>query len=150
MMSHSSYCAKYVIIYLFYLKDFILVTLRANASSIVYGSSVVLTATITSAIPVDTVIWQKEEMNIDMTQEKYTQSNVVYGEVTLTITNFIFNDNGSYRVQVSNSAGITSTWSVPVTLTVTGGRTNFKAISFTILSNLYASILLNNQQISKF
>lgn len=108
---------------LFHLTDVISVTLKANATSIVYGSSVVLTATITSAIHVDTVVWQKEKMNIDMTDEKYTQSDVVYGEVTLTITNFIFNDDGSYRVKVNNSAGITSTWSVPVTLTLNGGRT---------------------------
>lgn len=114
MMSNTSYFAKYVIIYLFHLTDVISVTLKANATSIVYGSSVVLTATITSAIHVDTVVWQKEKMNIDMTDEKYTQSDVVYGEVTLTITNFIFNDDGSYRVKVNNSAGITSTWSVPV------------------------------------
>lgn len=122
-MSNTSYFAKYVIIYLFHLTDVISVTLKANATSIVYGSSVVLTATITSAIHVETVVWQKEKMNIDMTDEKYTQSDVVYGEVTLTITNFIFNDDGSYRVKVNNSAGITSTWSVPVTLTLIGGRT---------------------------
>lgn len=81
----------------------------------------ILTATITSAVPVDTVIWQKEEMNIDITQEKYTQSNVESNEVTLTITNLVTNDGGSYRVQVNNSAGIISDWSTPVILTVTGG-----------------------------
>nr|XP_034332445.1 receptor-type tyrosine-protein phosphatase eta isoform X3 [Crassostrea gigas] len=96
------------------------VTLQADSTSIVYGSSVVLTATITSAVPVDTVIWQKEEMNIDITQEKYTQSNVESNKVTLTITNLVTNDGGSYRVQVNNSAEIISGWSTPVTLTVTG------------------------------
>lgn len=120
-MSHTSYCAKHVIIYLIVLTDVISVTLKANSNSIVYGSSVILTATITSKVPVDTVRWQKEEMNIDITPDKYTQSDVVSGEVTLTITNFITNDNGSYRVQVNNSAGITSDWSTPVTLVVTGG-----------------------------
>lgn len=97
------------------------VTLNANATSIVYGSSVILTATITSAVPADTVQWQKEEMNFDITQEKYTQSDVVSNVVTLTITNLVTNDGGSYRVQVNNSAGIISDWSTPVTLTVTGG-----------------------------
>lgn len=130
MMSYTSYCAKYVIIYLFHLVDVISVTLKANATSIVYGSSVVLTATITSAIHVETVVWQKEKMNIDMTKEKYTQSDVVYGEVTLTITNFIFNDAGSYRVKFNNSAGITSTWSVPVTLTLNGGRTKLYHLQY--------------------
>lgn len=120
-MSHTSYCTKYVIIYSFVLTDSISVTLQADSTSIVYGSSVVLTATITSAVPVDTVIWQKEEMNIDITQEKYTQSNVESNKVTLTITNLVTNDGGSYRVQVNNSAEIISGWSTPVTLTVTGG-----------------------------
>lgn len=120
-MSHTSYCAKYVIIYLFDLTDVISVTLKANATNIIYGSSVVLTATITSAVPVDTVKWQKEETTIDITQEKYRQSNVVSNEVTLTITNLVPNDDGSYKVQVNNSAGITSTWSTAVTLNVTGG-----------------------------
>lgn len=120
-MSHTSYCAKYVIIYLFDLTDIISVTLKANATNIIYGSSVVLTATITSAVPVDTVEWQKEETTIDITQEKYRQSNVVSNEVTLTITNLVPNDDGSYKVQVNNSAGITSTWSTAVTLNVTGG-----------------------------
>lgn len=120
-MSHTSYCAKYVIIYLFDLTDVISVTLKANATNIIYGSSVVLTATITSAIPVDTVKWQKGETTIDITQEKYTQSKVESGKVTLTITNLITYDGGSYKVQVNNAAGITSTWSTPVTLTVTGG-----------------------------
>uniref|UniRef100_A0A8W8J8V8 Ig-like domain-containing protein n=1 Tax=Magallana gigas TaxID=29159 RepID=A0A8W8J8V8_MAGGI len=100
--------------------DSISVTLQADSNSIFYGSSVVLTATITSAVPVDTVIWQKEEMNIDITQEKYTQSNVESNKITLTITNLVTNDGGSYRVQVNNSAGIISGWSTPVTLTVTG------------------------------
>lgn len=83
----------------------------------------VLTATITSAVPVDTVQWQKEQKNIDITHQKYTQSNVVPNEVTLTIANLLTNDGGSYRVQVNNSAGITSAWGVPVTLTLNGGRT---------------------------
>uniref|UniRef100_A0A8W8J9N0 Ig-like domain-containing protein n=1 Tax=Magallana gigas TaxID=29159 RepID=A0A8W8J9N0_MAGGI len=96
------------------------VTLQADSTSIVYGSSVVLTATITSAVPVDTVKWQKEEMNIDINQEKYTQSNVVSNKITLTIMYLVTNDGGSYRVQVNNFAGITSSWSTPVTLTVTG------------------------------
>lgn len=122
MMSHTSYCTKYVIIYSFVLTDSISVTLNANATSIVYGSSVVLTATITSAVSVDTVQWQKEEMNIDITQEKYTQSDVVSNKVTLTITNLVTNDGGSYRVQVNNSAGTISDWSTSVTLTVTGGK----------------------------
>lgn len=100
---------------------FISVTLKANATNISYGSSVVLTATIKSAVPVDTVKWQKGETTIDITQEKYRQSNVVSNKVTLTITNLVPNDDGSYKVQVNNSAGITSTWSTPVTLIVTGG-----------------------------
>lgn len=120
-MSYTSYCAKYVIIYLFDLTDVISVTLKANATNISYGSSVVLTATIKSAVPVDTVKWQKGERTIDITQEKYRQSNVVSNKVTLTITNLVPNDDGSYKVQVNNSAGITSTWSTPVTLIVTGG-----------------------------
>lgn len=120
-MSYTSYCAKYVIIYLFDLTEVISVTLKANATNISYGSSVVLTATITSAVPVDTVKWQKGETTIDITQEKYRQSNVVSNKVTLTITNLVPNDDGSYKVQVNNSAGITSTWSTPVTLIVTGG-----------------------------
>lgn len=110
-----------MIIYLFVLTDSISVTLQADSTSIVYGSSVILTATITSAVPVDTVIWQKEGMNININQEKYTQSDVVSNNVTLTITNLVTNDGGSYRVQVNNSAGITSSWSTPVTLNVTGG-----------------------------
>lgn len=109
-------------IYLFDLPGVIsAVTLNANATSIVYGSSVILTAAITSAVPVDTAQWQKEEMDINVNQEKYTQSNVGSNEVTLTITNLVTNDGGSYRVQVNNSAGIISDWSTPVTLTVTGG-----------------------------
>lgn len=110
-----------MIIYSFVLTDSISVTLQADSNSKVYGSSVVLTATITSAVPVDTVQWQKEEKNIDITQEKYTQSDVESNEVTLTITNLVTNDGGRYRVQVNNSAGIISSWSTPVTLTVTGG-----------------------------
>lgn len=110
-----------MIIYSFVLTDFISVTLQADSTSIVYGSSVVLKATISSAVPVDTVKWQKEEMNININQEKYTQSNEVYNKVTLTITNLVTNDGGSYRVQVNNSAGIISDWSTPVILTVTGG-----------------------------
>lgn len=110
-----------MIIYSFVLTDSISVTLQADSTSIVYGSSVILTATITSAVPVDTVIWQKEGMNININQEKYTQSDVVSNNVTLTITNLVTNDGGSYRVQVNNSAGITSSWSTPVTLNVTGG-----------------------------
>lgn len=110
-----------MIIYSFVLTDSISVTLQADSTSIVYGSSVILTATITSAVSVDTVQWQKEEQNIDITQEKYTQSNVVPNEVTLTITNLVTNDGGSYRVQVNNFAGIISGWSTPVILTVTGG-----------------------------
>lgn len=110
-----------MIIYLLVLTDSISVTLQADSTSIVYGSSVILTATITSAVPVDTVIWQKEGMNININQEKYTQSDVVSNNVTLTITNLVTNDGGSYRVQVNNSAGITSSWSTPVTLNVTGG-----------------------------
>lgn len=81
----------------------------------------VLTATITSAVTVNTVIWQKEEKIIDIAQEKYTQSNVESNKVTLTITKLVTNDGGSYRVQVNNSAGIISGWSTPVTLTLTGG-----------------------------
>lgn len=122
-MSHTSYCAIYVIIYLFDLTDVIsAITLNANATSIVYGSSVILTATITSAVPVDTVQWQKEQKQIDNTYQKYTQSNVVSNMVTLTITNLVTNDGGTYRAQVKNSAGIISGWSTPVTLTVTGGK----------------------------
>lgn len=110
-----------MIIYSFVLTDSISVTLQADSTSIVYGSSVILTATIASAVPVDTVIWQKEGMNININQEKYTQSDVVSNKVTLTITNLVTNDGGSYIVQVNNSAGITSSWSTPVTLNVTGG-----------------------------
>lgn len=110
-----------MIIYSFVLTDSISVTLQADSNSKVYGSSVILTATITSAVPVDTVQWQKEEKNIDINQEKYTQSNVGSNKVTLTITNLVTNDGGSYRVQVNNSAGTISDWSIPVTLTVTGG-----------------------------
>lgn len=110
-----------MIIYSFVLTDSISVTLQADSNSKVYGSSVILTATITSAVPVDTVQWQKEETNIDINQEKYTQSNVGSNKVTLTITNLVTNDGGSYRVQVNNAAGTISDWSIPVTLTVTGG-----------------------------
>lgn len=110
-----------MIIYSFVLTDSISVTLQADSTSIVYGSSVVLTATITSAVPVDTVIWQKEGMDININQEKYTQSDVVSNNVTLTITNLVTNDGGSYKVQVNNFAGIISDWSTPVILTVTGG-----------------------------
>lgn len=121
MMSHYIILHNiYVIIYSFVLTDSISVTLQADSNSIVYGSSVILTASITSLVSVDIVIWQKEEMNIDMTQEKYTQSDVVSNAVTLTITNLETDDGGSYRVQVNNSAGITNI-SAPVELVVTGG-----------------------------
>lgn len=86
----------------------------------VYGSTVTLTATITSEVPLNPIKWLNGSKELDISSPKYTQSDVGPGKVTLTIHNVDFTDSGNYQVEVSNTAGITKT-SNQESLTVTGG-----------------------------
>lgn len=98
----------------------ITVTLTTQSGSVVYGSAVILTATITSEVPFNPIKWLKGSTELVISSTKYTQNGVGPGTVTLTIHNVDFTDYGNYQVEVSNLAGTTST-SNQVSLTVTGG-----------------------------
>lgn len=103
----------------------ITVALTISSRSVAYGSSVILTATITSEVPIKPVKWQivtsaGNTLDLDLSQDKYTEKDGGSGTVKLTITGITFLDTNVYRVEVSNIAGITST-SSQVSLTVTGG-----------------------------
>lgn len=93
----------------------------------VYGSDVVLTASITSAVPLNlsnTIKWLKGQTSESLTEfeltSKYIQNDVSPGQVTLTIQSVNFDDTRAYQVKVGNIAGVTSN-SNQVSLTVTGG-----------------------------
>lgn len=79
-----------------------------------------LTATITSEVPLNPIKWLNGSKEINISSLKYTQNGDGPGTVTLTIHNVDFTDSGNYKVEVSNLAGTTST-SNQVSLTVTGG-----------------------------
>lgn len=80
----------------------------------------ILTAAITSEVPLNTIKWLKGSTELVIASPKYTQSDVGPSPITLTIHNVDFTDSGNYKVEVSNIAGRTST-SIQVSLTVTGG-----------------------------
>lgn len=80
----------------------------------------ILTATITSEVPLNSIKWLKGSTELVIASPKYTQSGDGPGTVTLTIHNVDFTDSGNYQVEVSNTAGTPST-SNQVSLTVTGG-----------------------------
>lgn len=86
----------------------------------VYGSDVVLTATVTSELSLNPIKWLKGSTKLLIAAPKYTQNGVGPGPVTLTIKNVNFDDTGVYQVEASNSAGTTS-MSNQVSLTVIGG-----------------------------
>lgn len=94
----------------------------------VYGSDVVLTASISSEVPLNlsnTIKWLKGQTSgslteFELTPSKYIQNDVSPGQVTLTIQSVNFDDTRAYQVKVSNIAGVTSN-SNQVSLTVTGG-----------------------------
>lgn len=86
----------------------------------VYGSNVVLTATVTSKVPLNPIKWLNGSKELNISSSKYTQTGVGPGNVTLTINNVDFTDSGNYQVEVSNDAEKTNT-SNQVLLTVTGG-----------------------------
>lgn len=98
----------------------ITVTLTPQSGSVVYGSTVTLTATITSEVPLNPIKWLKGSTELDISSLKYTQSGDGPGTVTLTVNNVDFTDSGNYKVEVSNLAETTST-SNQVSLNVTGG-----------------------------
>ncbi|XP_052712082.1 receptor-type tyrosine-protein phosphatase eta-like isoform X2 [Crassostrea angulata] len=107
----------------------ITVSLSAQSTSVVYGSEVVLTASITSEVPLNlsnTIKWLKGQTGgslteFELTPSKYTQNDVSPGQVTLTIQSVNFNDTRTYQVKVGNIAGVTSN-SNQVSLTVTGEK----------------------------
>lgn len=98
----------------------ITVGLLTQSTRVVYGSDVILTATITSEVPLNPLNWLKGSSGLVIAPPKYTQNGVDPGSVTLTIHTVNFDDTGVYQVKASNSAGTTST-SNQVSLTVTGG-----------------------------
>ena len=114
---------------MYFIKDTISVTLSPSSTSVVYGSDAVLTATITSEVAVDPVTWQKMPSggglftDLDMTGGNYTQtpSGIGRGPFNLTIKSVNFDDGGTYRVLVNNTAGKNST-SNQVSVNVTGGK----------------------------
>lgn len=95
----------------------------------VYGSDVVLTASITSEVPLNlssTIKWLKGQTGGSLTEfyltpSKYIQNDEGPGQVTLTIQSVNFGDARAYRLVASNIVGTTST-SNQVSITVTGGN----------------------------
>lgn len=90
-----------------------------------YGSDAVLTPSVTSDVPVGSIIWQKVSdgiaANLTTNQDKYIQTgDVGTGSVTLTIKSLVFQDKGSYQVLMINNAGTKKT-SNQVSIDVTGG-----------------------------
>lgn len=81
----------------------------------------ILTATITSEVPLSPLKWLKGSTGLVITEPKYKENDLGTGQVTLTIKNVDFTDFGNYQVEVSNIAGITST-STQVSFNVTGGK----------------------------
>lgn len=104
----------------FFYTGSITVSLLTQSTNVVYGSDVVLTATVTSELSSNPIKWLKGSTKLLIAAPKYTQNGVGPGPVTLTINNVNFDDTGVYQVEASNSAGTTST-SNQVSLTVTGG-----------------------------
>lgn len=104
----------------------ITVSLSPSSNSVLYGSEVTLTATVSSDVPVSTIIWQKVSgdsttSNLDTNLDKYDQTgDVGTGTVKLTIKGLNFQDKGNYRVEVTNNAGTKKT-SDPLSIDVTGG-----------------------------
>lgn len=105
---------------MFFYSGSITVSLSTQSTSVVYGSDVIFTATLTSELPLNPIKWLKGSTELDLISSKYTQTGVGPGEVTLTIKNVDFTDSGYYQVEVSNIAGIKSI-SNQVSLAVTGG-----------------------------
>lgn len=103
----------------------------------VYGSDMILTATITSEVPLNssnTFKWLKGPTDgtlteLILTSSKYTQNDEGPGKVALTIKNVNFDDARAYQVRVGNIAGITSL-SNQVSFTVTGGNLNFNIYDY--------------------
>lgn len=86
-----------------------------------------------SEVPVSTIKWQRMSSmgtftNLDLSKHKYLQTNVGSDIVTLTIIGLTFQDEGIYRVQVNNSAGINNS-SNQIPLKITGGTSYFIIIS---------------------
>lgn len=105
---------------LFFYTGSITVSLLTQSTNVVYGSDVVLTATVTSELSLNPIKWLKGSTKLLIAAPKYTQNGVGPGPVTLTIKNVNFDDTGVYQVEASNSAGTTS-MSNQVLLTVIGG-----------------------------
>lgn len=117
----------------FFLTVFILVNISIPSNYFVYGSDVTLTSTMVSEVPVSTIKWQRMSSmgtftNLDLSKHKYLQTNVGSDIVTLTIIGLTFQDEGIYRVQVNNSAGINNS-SNQIPLKITGGTSYFIIIS---------------------
>lgn len=95
----------------------------------VYGSGVLLTATITSEVPLNlssTIKWLKGRTGGSLTEfyltlSKYIQNDVGADHVTLTIQSVNFDDTRAHQMVASNIAATTSK-SNQVSITVTGGN----------------------------
>lgn len=104
----------------------ITVSLSPSSNSVLHGSEVTLTASITSDVPVSNIIWQRVSgdsttSNLDTNLAKYNQTgDVGRGTVKLTIKGLVFEDKGNYQVEVTNNAGTKET-SNQVSIDVTGG-----------------------------
>lgn len=95
----------------------------------VYGSGVLLAATITSEVPLNlasTIKWLKGRTGGSLTEfyltlSKYIQNNVGADHVTLTIQSVNFDDTRAHQMVASNIAATTSK-SNQVSITVTGSN----------------------------
>lgn len=92
-----------------------------------YGSGVLLTATITSEVPLNlssSIKWLKGQTGGSLTEFNLSPSKYIPNDVGpdhVTIQSVYFDDTRAYQMVASNIAAITST-SNQVSITVTGGN----------------------------
>lgn len=112
-----------------YYSGSITVSLSTQSTSVVYGSGVLLTATITSEVPLNlssTIKWLKGRTGGSFTEfyltlSKYIQNDVGVDHVTLTIQSVNFDDTRAHQMVASNIAATTSK-SNQVSITVAGSN----------------------------
>jgi hypothetical protein len=92
-------------------------------TTVLNGSEIIFTGTITSSPPATSVTWQKvvcpEIENLAISDQKYSGSSVDVGSPKLVINDANFKDRATYQLEVKNLVG--QTISNGIHLNVTGG-----------------------------
>ncbi|XP_056016663.1 mucin-2-like isoform X2 [Ostrea edulis] len=95
-----------------------------GGSTVVFGSDITFTGTITSSPATTSVTWQKvngsQTENLDISNQKYAGSSVIVGSTKLVINDAKFNDDAIYQLAVTNLVGKKT--SNKINLTVTGEK----------------------------